>query len=137
MARAVADANLELVKRYYEAWERRDVDALDELCAADLVGHDPASGPDFDLDGLKQRLTMLREGLDQELASEDWLADGDLVAVRWRSDATLKGEPGRQVSWTGITIYRVRDNRIVELWHQWDNMRFLKAIGALPGDPAG
>ena len=37
---------------------------------------------------------------------------------------------GRRVRWTGITIYRVRENRIVELWHEWDNMRFLQGIGA-------
>lgn len=136
----MAEANLKLVKDYYEAWGAGDVDALDELCARDFVGHDPASGPDFDLEGLKQRLAALRQGLDQELISEDWIADRDLVAVRWRSEATFTGEvmglkpTGRRVTWTGITIYRVQDDRIAELWHQWDNMRFLRGIGVLPDE---
>jgi steroid delta-isomerase-like uncharacterized protein len=139
----MSEENLKLIQEYYEAWARGDVDALDQYCAEDFVGHDPASGPDFDLDGLKQRLTMLSEGLDQQITSEDSLSDGDLVAFRWRSDATFTGElmglqpTGRQLTWTGITIYRVRDNRIAELWHQWDNMRFLQAIGALPGSLEG
>lgn len=132
----MSDENLKLVQRYYDAWGRGDVDALDELCSEDFVGHDPASGPDFDREGLKQRRAMLSQGLDHQLVSEDWLSDRDLVAVRWRSEATFSREfmglepTGRRVTWTGITIYRVRENRIVELWHQWDNMRFLQGIGA-------
>ncbi len=134
----MSEENLKLVHAYYEAWGRGEVEALDKYCTQDFVGHDLAIGPDFDLDGLKQRLTTLRQGLDQRITSEDWLADRDLVAFRWRSDATFTGElmglqpTGRRITWTGITIYRIRENRIAELWHQWDNMRFLRGIGALP-----
>jgi predicted ester cyclase len=67
------------------------------------------------------------------------------VAFRCRSDATFTGElvglepTGQRTGRTGMTIDRAREGRIVEPWHQWENTRFLRDIGALPGwiAPAG
>ena len=67
------------------------------------------------------------------------MAQGDRVVFRWRTDATSTGPfmglspTGEKVSYTGITIYRVHDGKIAELWNEWDNMRFLQGIGAAQG----
>ncbi len=131
-----------LIQRYYEAWSKGDVAALEDLCSPDFVGHDPATGPDFDLEGLKQRLAMFRQTIpDFRVTSEDVIAWGDRVAVRWRTDTTIAGElfgfppAGRRASWTGITIYRLSGSRIAELWNEWDNLRMLTAVGAGSSSP--
>ncbi|MGH2963764.1 MAG: ester cyclase [Solirubrobacterales bacterium] len=119
-----------IVTAYYEAWGEGNLDALDRLVAADFVGHDPASGPDFDREGLKQRLAVLHSVVPGfSVTSQSVVAQDDLVTFRWRSEATIGGEP---VSWTGITIYRICDGAIAEFWNEWDNLRFLDAIGAVP-----
>ena len=134
------DQNVKLVEAYYAAWGQGDLDALKRYCAENFIGHDAASGADFDLEGLKQRLAALHEALpDFRVVSEDIVAQGDRVVFRWRTDATSTGPfmglspTGEEVSYTGITIYRVHDGEIAELWNEWDNLRFLQGIGAAQG----
>jgi steroid delta-isomerase-like uncharacterized protein len=131
--------NAAIMKAYYEAWNAGEPSGLDRFVADDFVGHDPAMGPDFDREGLKQRMEGLYLALqDFRLTPEIVLAQDDLVAYRWRTDgtfaqATSEVHPdGMPVSFTGITIYRLHDGRIAELWNEWDNLRFLTAIGAVP-----
>jgi steroid delta-isomerase-like uncharacterized protein len=119
--------NAALVSAYYDAWSAGDVDALDRLVAEDFVGHDPASGPDFDREGLKERLTMLHSVVPGfRLIVESVIAQDDLFAFRWRNEGTVRE---KRVSWTGITMYRVADGAIAELWHHWDNARLQEALG--------
>jgi hypothetical protein len=53
---------------------------------------------------------------------ENLIAEGDKVVVRWRWNATHKGEflgipaTGKEAPMTGIAIYRVTRGRIVERW---------------------
>ncbi len=130
--------NIDLIMRYYDAWGRADVEGLDALVARDFVGHDPSGGGDFDREGLKLRLAAFRQGIpDFTVKSQDTIAQGDLVVMRWRTEATHSGDllgapgSGRNVSFTGITIYRVANGRIAELWNEWDNLRLMQAIGAI------
>jgi steroid delta-isomerase-like uncharacterized protein len=133
------DDNTAIVMAYYDAWDAADASGLDPFVAEDFVGHDPSLGPDFDRETLKQRVDGLRAALPGfQVAREGVVAQDDQVVVRWRTDGTFAGgasetQPdGVPVSFTGTTWYRIRDGRIAELWNEWDNMRFLTAIGAAP-----
>ena len=39
---------------------------------------------------------------------------------------------GKQVSWTGIGIYRIEDDKIVEAWASTDNLGLLQQLGVIP-----
>jgi steroid delta-isomerase-like uncharacterized protein len=73
---------------------------------------------------------------------DDLIAEGDKVVARWRAEGThtgsFQGVPptGRRASITGITIFRLRDGKIVEEWGESDMLGLLQQVGALPG-PAG
>ena len=51
--------------------------------------------------------------------------------MRFTSKGTREGEfigiapTGKQVSWTGITIDRIEDGKIVESWADWDLLGLL------------
>jgi predicted ester cyclase len=68
---------------------------------------------------------------------EDVLVDRDKVIVRWTCHGTHKGEfrriapTGTQVTFTGITIYRVVNGKIVERWSEEDGISLLQQLGAL------
>lgn len=68
----------------------------------------------------------------------DQIAEGDRVAMRWRFAGThegpFQGAPpsGKQVSMTGITIFRLAGGRLVEGWTNEDLLGLLEQIGALP-----
>ena len=63
------------------------------------------------------------------------LAEDDLVATRSTSQGTHTGPfqgmapTGKQLSWTGMVIDRVKDGRIVESWGNWDMLGMLQQLG--------
>ena len=71
---------------------------------------------------------------------EDLIAEGNKVAVRWRARATHQGEyvgippTGKEVEFTGISVYRIEGDRIAESWTEEDDLGLMRQIGAVP-DP--
>jgi predicted ester cyclase len=130
------DENQAAVRACFERASRGDFDALDEVVAPGYVLHpQEVEG----IDGLKQVVEGYRSALSGLRVSIDHqLADGDYVATRFtirgRHDGDLMGAPptGRDVAFTGITISRCEDGRIVEEWELTDTMALLGQIGALP-----
>ena len=39
---------------------------------------------------------------------------------------------GKQVSWTGISIYRIEDDKLVEAWGNTDDLGVMQQLGAIP-----
>jgi predicted SnoaL-like aldol condensation-catalyzing enzyme len=65
-------------------------------------------------------------------------AEGDLVAVHWRSDGTntikVGAFPGagKRVTVDGMTFFRLADCRIVEEWSTYDNLSVMQQLGLMP-----
>jgi predicted ester cyclase len=65
------------------------------------------------------------------------LAEADMVATRFTSmgthrDAFMGVEPtNRELTWTGITIDRISEGKIVESWANWDMMGMMQQLGAV------
>lgn len=116
-----------LVRRFIrEIFERGRVEAVDELCAEDFIGH---TWGEMDRDGLRRTTARVAEALaDVHFTIEDEIAEGDRVAVRVTASARQVGEVGGQPA-TGrsytigeIHIFRLRDGKAIEHWHQYDQM---------------
>ena len=135
-----ADRNKEIVRRLaVEPWEG-DLGVIDELTAADYIGHDPAvPEPQRGPEGIKEFVTgYLAAFPDGTITIEDQLAEGDLVATRWTGRGTHRGElmgippTGKQVTVTGLTISRVVKGKVVEEWTNWDTLGMLQQLGVVP-----
>jgi predicted ester cyclase len=133
------DANKDLVRRIYEeVINERDLDLLEELVRPDYVEHDPLPGQGEGLAGIRDRFTMLIEGLDPRFTIEDVIAEGDRIVVRWTNSGTNVGEflgiPPTHRSFTiaGIDIYRVEDGKLAEHWHVVDVYGQMVQLGLLP-----
>jgi predicted ester cyclase len=65
------------------------------------------------------------------------IAEGDMVATRFTSTGTHRGtfmgvEPtNRELTWTGITIDRIAEGKIVESWANWDMMGMMQQLNAV------
>jgi predicted ester cyclase len=65
------------------------------------------------------------------------LAEGESVATRFTSIGIHRGafmgvEPtNRELTWTGITIDRITEGKIVESWTIWDMMGMMQQLGAI------
>jgi steroid delta-isomerase-like uncharacterized protein len=136
------DANKALVRRWFEeVWNKGRAEAIDEMFAADGIAHglsedagNPIQGPrDF-----KPFHETFRGAFpDIEVVVEDTIAEGDKVAARCsvrgkHTGAHLGVAPSNaSVDFTGMTIARIRDGKIVEAWNNFDFMKMNKQIGIM------
>jgi steroid delta-isomerase-like uncharacterized protein len=121
-----------------EPWEG-NFGVIDELVAADYVGHDPAQPELHGPDGIREFITTYLAAFpDGKITIDEQLAEGDLVASRWTGRGTQQGElmgvppTGRQVTVSGITISRVKNGKVVEEWSNWDTLGMLQQLGVVP-----
>jgi steroid delta-isomerase-like uncharacterized protein len=139
-ANEAGEANKALVRRFIEEiFEEGRAESLDELVAPDFVRHTGLSG-DTDREELRAAMGRVSKGLaDAAFTIEDMIAEGDRVAVRVTASARQVGEfmgippSGRSYTIGEIHIFRVRDGKIAEHWHQADFLGMMRQLGALPG----
>ncbi len=125
-------------KVFEEVQSQGNLALVDELVAGDYVGHTPLKeihGPE----GTKQFFSMLREAFpDMQVTVEDQIAEGDKVVTRWTCRGTHKGEfqgmppTGKQMTMTGITIFRIADGKLVEGWTNPDLLGLMQQLGVVP-----
>ncbi|KNZ30720.1 MAG: hypothetical protein AD742_21100 [Methylibium sp. NZG] len=88
--------------------------------------------------GAKELLTRIRTAFpDWHEQLHDLVESGDTVVTRYTSTGTntgpLDGRPptGRTVCVDEISIYRVKDARVVEQWCLVDDLSFARQLGLL------
>jgi len=90
-------------------------------------------------DGFTWMVAMYRAAFpDLTWIVHDQVAEGDLVATRWSTTGTHKGEfmdvPGTGVyrETRGMTFDRIANGQAVEAWAVWNTLGLLQAIGLIP-----
>jgi predicted ester cyclase len=149
---SMEQANKAVARRYYEEiFNQGNLAAIDELVAPDLVAHGPGVAPRAEgtssRDRLRQAVTGLRTTWpDLHLTIEDEIAEGDKVAVRYTRRGTQKGEwhsilfgtvppTGKEVTFTGVTIFRLVNGKIAEIWLNPDELGMVQQLGLIPPAP--
>jgi steroid delta-isomerase-like uncharacterized protein len=133
------EQNKEIARRYYEeCWNQGKVERADHLIAKDCRYHDPVfpsltSG----VESLKRHITMVRSGFpDLRFSLDDIIAERDEVVVHWTARGTQDGQflgvaPTRKVaSVSGTSIYRIKNQMIVEQFVDWNVLTLLEQLGA-------
>ena len=134
------EANKELVRRYQEAHNINNLDALNALVAADLIAHSLMPGVPAGLEGSKQVHQMAVSAFpDFHADIEDLIAEGDKVVARMTFRGTHTGGPfmgippsGRSFAFSATSIFRISNGKIVEHWGDEDGLGWLQQLGALP-----
>jgi steroid delta-isomerase-like uncharacterized protein len=129
-----------LARRFHgDIFEQNKLEVADEILTADFRWHNAAlpsdiSGPK----GVKQFAQLLRAAFpDYRLTSEDMIADGDRVVIRWTQRGTHEGEflgvspTGKTVTISGIDLFRIEGAKIVELWQMTDQFGLMQQRGAI------
>ena len=140
------ERNKAVVRAAFEADSRGMDEVLRthaEIYDPDLQGYFPGMPP-IDVEGHKQYSAAMYAAFpDLNRPIDDLVAEGDKVVARWRAEGTHKGPfmgsppTGKFVSTTGITIFRLKDGKIVEEWGQSDTIGLLQQVGAMPGPGGG
>ena len=128
------EENKAIVRRFIEAYNKRNLDLIDDFVAPDYVDHTNKVGRE----GLKQLFNMgLKAFPDWHETIEDIIAEGDKVWVRLAYTGTHKGEflglapTGKKITAKDVDIYRIVNGKLAEYWSVTDNVNILKQIGAI------
>lgn len=130
------EENKETVRRYQDAYNTANYDALDQVVAADVLTPNMISNMPRGLEGAKLVHQKTLTGMpDYHTAIEDLIAEGDKVAARVRITGTHTGnfygiEPtGKHIDLTGMYIVRIADGKIVEHWGEENGVTVLRQLG--------
>ena len=133
------EENKVLVRRFYEAIDAGDVDALKELVAADYVDHNP---PPFPMpsgrEGVTAAMRLFWDATPGRHVIEDQIAEGDKVVTRLTAYGTHEGDlpgiprTGNEMEMTATVIHRVADGKLAEKWSDKDVLRMLQQLGVIP-----
>lgn len=127
-------ANMAIVRGYLE-------EVLNRGDTAAIARYFPAEGFRFNgnlvrhADVPRWRQALLARYPDFHIAVEDQIAQGDKVVTRVTFSGTHLGvaygvaPTGRRVSYQGIAIDRIVGGKVVEGWHQADDLGLLRQLG--------
>ena len=136
------DANKALIRRWFEeVWNKGRADAINEMFAVDGIAHGLSDDPAKPLHGPGGFLPFhgqFREAFPNiEVVVEDQVAEGEMVATRCTVRGKHQGDSlgfkatNSPVDFTGMTITRIQDGKIVEAWNNFDFMKMYRQLGAL------
>jgi steroid delta-isomerase-like uncharacterized protein len=135
--------NKRLIRRYYEeVLNEGRLEVLDEIARPDHLEHNPLPGQMQGLEGLKQRVKIIKTAFNPRFTLMHILAEGDKVAVMWSNRGTHLVEwfgvpaTGKTVEIQGIDIHQIRDGKMAEHWDVVDVLGILVQIGALAAPAA-
>jgi predicted ester cyclase len=139
MWRNTTARNVAVIQRFFaELWNGGSLSAADTLLAPGHVHH-VAGGDLTGPESVRQYVAGLRATFpDMRTTMEDIIAAGDKVVVRFTIYGTYQGrgegniEPaaGKQVTCTGIDIFRLAGGKIVERWGELDALGLQQQLGA-------
>lgn len=128
--------NKEIVRRWNEETiNNGNLDVIDELAAENYINHNGG----LDRAAHKQMMAeMVAAFSGGGITLEEIVAEGDMVAVRWRMHGTHTGEymgvppTGKVITTPGMSMYRIAGGKIVEDWSVMDQLGSMQQLGLVP-----
>lgn len=115
-------------------WNKKDLSFLTKFLDEKIVIHS-LLGDFHGPESMKKVVQTWLTGFPNlSVKNSSVICENDLVVLHWHAQGTHQGEfkgiqpTGRPVVYAGTTIYRIRENKIVEYWAYLDMQHLLKQI---------
>jgi ketosteroid isomerase-like protein len=130
----MSEGNVEIVRSYFEAIGRRDMDALVQSLPADFeLDFSRSRGPESGIYRGPERVRQLVQALTEAFSDfepfETEMIDGDDVLVRVGGFRTRGEASGIEVVAKAATVWRFREGRPISATLFQDKAQALKAAG--------
>jgi uncharacterized protein len=128
----MSQANVEIVRRQFEAWNAGDMDAFRELCDPEVVMHHvkdwPEPGPTVGREAVMRFIDQLRDTWDADTleVTGEYIHAADRVVASFAWHGLGHGP---QSSMELTTIYTVRKRKVRSMEFFWDRNEALEAAG--------
>jgi steroid delta-isomerase-like uncharacterized protein len=136
------DQNKDIFQRMVDdLWNNRNLAVADELFSPNAPNNIPIA-PDLPAGpaGAKALASVFHTAFpDLKVTVDRVHAMGDRVAGRVFEEGTHQGEflgvpaSGKTVDFTKIGLFRIENGKIAESWYEFDSLRVMQQIGAIPG----
>ena len=124
---------------FEEVWNQGREATIDELLAPNVKGHGLTSPDGKEVDGIEsfRAFWKLFRGAfsDIHITIQDIVTEGDLSVARFVTTAKHTGEglgkapKGNPVKFSGMTMVRIKDGKIVESWNNIDFTTMSQQLG--------
>lgn len=122
-----------------DAWNKGNLDALDELHEVGYVEHMIPAAPDVTgLDSFRQLVAYTRTAYpDFHITIHELVADGNRMAARWTWTGTHSAQTpihalpptGKRVTVHGFHFFHMQGGKLVEGWQFADGLGLLQQLG--------
>ncbi|MFC1454422.1 ester cyclase [Verrucomicrobiota bacterium] len=113
-----------------------DLNVLHELVSDDYIDHSLPANASPGPEGVITKVKALHKAFpDIRFILEDLVAEGVIVAARYHWNGTQTGTflniapTGKMVDITGMDFYRIEEGKIIEHWHNIDELSLLHQLG--------
>ena len=138
----MSEENKQLVRRWFEeVWNNGRAELIEEMFAENGIAHGLSDDPAKPITGPKDYTPfykLFREAFPNVMVViEDMVAEGDKVtarcSVRGKHEGNFHGYAATQspIDFTGMTMVRIANGKIVEAWNNFDFMTMNKQVGLL------
>ena len=138
------EQNKAAVRHFIENFNKKDVETLAQVFTDDYVLDFPGGPTGQGVEGIKQATAGFMAAFpDLHFTIDDLFAEGERVAWRWTMTGTHQGNlgpfpaSGKPVTLSGISLFRLRDGKIVEDKVRADMVGLLQQIGVIPAPGQG
>jgi steroid delta-isomerase-like uncharacterized protein len=139
-ASSLQERNKAIAKRAFEEiLSGGRFELAEQLYAKDFVNH--GIHRDISLEEDQAALKGWHQAFpDVVVVPKKFIAEGDLVTIYWVARGTNTGTgnglpaTGKKAELTGITIWRIVDNKIKEEWSAFDQLSMMQQLGLLPAN---
>jgi predicted ester cyclase len=135
------DMQAAIQRIYDEAFNKGNVDELNEIIAEDYIRRQPPYADVKGIEGYKQFISDVRKGYSGfSITLEEIIVAGDTSVVRvvlsgkhTGQTPTVQAPPtGKQVAMNGCTVSHWKDGKIVEEWAYNDYLGLTQQFGVVP-----
>ena len=135
--------NKRLARRIFEELGNRgNMVVIPELVGSEFVNHQldghEVRGPE----GMRRVVGEFRTAFpDVHVTVDDQIAEADIVVTRWTAAGTHRGPlgevapTGKRVKFSGISMMRFDNVRLIEEWELADQLGLLRQVGAIIDSP--
>jgi predicted ester cyclase len=134
------DDQKELSRRAIRMWASGNSDTPESIIAQGYINHQESDAEggvsSRSLDAWKELVGGYHKAFsNSKVTILMTIAESDLVAIRWEISATHTGDylglapTNKEVTWTGVSIDRFENGKIVESWVDWDKYRLFQGLG--------
>jgi ketosteroid isomerase-like protein len=129
----MSQENVELIERFFELYNRREIDAWVGMMAPDLEWHVDPEDPDTTVhrgpEAVKRYGLTWAEMMDATIEVREIFEASDDQAVAWIRIESRGGLSGAQAGQNYAFIFKLRDGLVVRVQETQDKREALEAVG--------